>query len=136
MKPLKAAAVAVLALLPLAASAAEFPAPKQSEWIVRDFKFHTGEVLPELRLAYTTVGEPTGEPVLVLHGTTGSAANMLTPIFAGELYGAGQPLDASKYYIIIPMANRPSRPTGCALNSRSTIMTTWSRRSTGCSPSI
>src|SRR5437016_4566700 len=99
MKP-KAAAVAVLALLPLAASAAEFPAPKQSEWIARNFKFHTGEVLPELRLAYTTVGEPTGEPVL--HGTTGSAANMLTPIFAGELYGAGQPLDASKYYIIIP----------------------------------
>jgi homoserine O-acetyltransferase len=58
--------------------------------------------MPELRLAYTTVGEPTGEPVLVLHGTTGSAASMLTPGFAGELFGKGQPLDASKYYIIIP----------------------------------
>ena len=58
--------------------------------------------MPELRLHYTTVGEPTGQPVLVLHGTGGSAANMLTPAFAGELFGAGQPLDATKYYIIIP----------------------------------
>ena len=58
--------------------------------------------MPELRLHYTTVGEPTGQPVLVLHGTGGSAASMLTPAFAGELFGAGQPLDAAKYYIIIP----------------------------------
>jgi homoserine O-acetyltransferase len=48
------------------------------------------------------VGEPSGQPVLVLHGTGGSAASMLTPGFAGELFGAGQPLDASKYYVIIP----------------------------------
>ena len=102
MKSFRTAVVVAFALFSFAASAAEFPAPKQSEWIVRDFKFHTGEVMPELRLAYTTVGEPTGEPVLVLHGTTGSAASMLTANFAGELYGAGQPLDASKYYIIIP----------------------------------
>jgi homoserine O-acetyltransferase len=69
---------------------------------MKDFRFHTGEVLPELRLAYTTVGLPAGEPVLILHGTTGSAASMLTPAFAGELFGAGQPLDASRYFIIIP----------------------------------
>jgi homoserine O-acetyltransferase len=54
------------------------------------------------RLNYTTIGDPTGEPVLVLHGTGGSAAAMLTPAFAGELFGAGQPLDASKYFIVIP----------------------------------
>jgi len=102
MKPFKAAAIVAFALFSFSASAAEFPAPKQSEWIVRDFKFHTGEVLPEVRLAYTTVGEPTGEPVVVLHGTTGSALNMLTANFGGELYGAGQPLDAKKYFIIIP----------------------------------
>jgi homoserine O-acetyltransferase len=48
------------------------------------------------------VGAPTGQPVLVLHGSGGSAASMLTPTFAGELFGPGQPLDASKYYIIIP----------------------------------
>ena len=58
--------------------------------------------MKELKLHYTTVGEPTGQPVLVLHGTSGSAASMLTPAFAGELFGAGQPLDASKYFIIIP----------------------------------
>jgi homoserine O-acetyltransferase len=79
-------------------SAADYPAPKQGEWIARDFKFHTGENMPELRLHYTT----TGQPVLVLHGSGGSAVSMLTPTFAGELFGPGQPLDASKYYIVIP----------------------------------
>src|SRR3954471_19232755 len=82
------------ALVTLAAFAADYPAPKEGSWTVSDFKFHTGEVLPELHLPYTTVGAATGEPVLVLHGTTGSAASMLTPGFAGELFGPGQPLDA------------------------------------------
>ena len=70
------AAAVVLSLISFAAMAAD-PVRKEGTWIARDFKFHTGEVMPELRLAYTTVGEPTGEPVLVLHGTTGSAASML-----------------------------------------------------------
>ncbi|UWU94644.1 alpha/beta fold hydrolase [Bradyrhizobium sp. CB1015] len=82
--------------------AADYPPPKQGDWIARDFKFHTGETMPELKLHYTTVGEPSGQPVLVLHGTGGSGASMLTPSFAGELFGPGQPLDAAKYYIIIP----------------------------------
>ena len=101
MKPFHAAAAIVFTLTSFSA-AADYPAPKQGDWIARDFKFHTGEVMPELRLHYTTVGEPSGQPVLVLHGTTGSAASMLTPAFAGELFGPGQPLDASKYFIIIP----------------------------------
>jgi homoserine O-acetyltransferase len=84
------------------AMAADYPASKQGDSIAKDFKFHTGEIMPELKLHYTTVGEATGEPVLVLHGSGGSAASMLTPTFAGELFGPGQPLDASKYYIIIP----------------------------------
>jgi homoserine O-acetyltransferase/O-succinyltransferase len=92
----------VLAFIAAPAIAADYPAPKTGEWVAKDFKFHTGEVMPELRLAYTTVGNPSGQPVLVLHGTTGSATSMLTPAFAGELFGAGQPLDAAKYYIIIP----------------------------------
>ena len=92
----------VLALLPMHVAAADYPAPKQGDWIARDFRFHTGEVMPELRLHYTTIGEPSGQPVLVLHGTTGSAASMLTPAFAGELFGPGQPLDANRYYIILP----------------------------------
>jgi homoserine O-acetyltransferase len=82
--------------------AADYPAPRQGDWVAKDFKFHTGEVMPELKLHYTTLGETTGEPVLVLHGSGGSAASMLTPSFAGELFGPGQPLDAKKYYIIIP----------------------------------
>ncbi len=92
----------ILAFIAAPAIAADYPAPKTGEWVAKDFKFHTGEVMPELRLAYTTVGDPSGQPVLVLHGTTGSATSMLTPAFAGELFGAGQPLDATKYYIIIP----------------------------------
>jgi homoserine O-acetyltransferase/O-succinyltransferase len=93
-----------VALPPACAAAADYPAPKQGEWIAHDFKFHTGDVLPEVRLHYTTIGEATGIPVLVLHGTGGSAASMLTPSFAGELFGPGQPLDADRYYIILPDA--------------------------------
>ncbi len=52
--------------------AAEYPAPKQGNWIVRDFRFHTGEVLPELRLHYTTVGAPSVEPDLILYGSAGA----------------------------------------------------------------
>ena len=84
------------------ARAADYPEPKPGDWIADDFKFHTGETMPELRLHYITIGEPTGQPVLVLHGSGGSSASLLTPAFAGELFGAGQPLDAAKYYIIIP----------------------------------
>jgi homoserine O-acetyltransferase len=102
MKYFRAALSATFALISFAALAADYPAPKQGEWISKDFKFHTGEVLPQLRLHYTPVGDPSGLPVLVLHGTGGSAASMLTPGFAGELFGAGQPLDATKYFIIIP----------------------------------
>ena len=102
MKLPRATLSAVFALMSCAAFAADHPAPKQGDWIAKDFKFHTGETMPELRLHYTTVGEPTGQPVLVLHGSGGSAASMLTAGFAGELFGPGQPLDASKYYIIIP----------------------------------
>jgi homoserine O-acetyltransferase len=93
-----------LGLAALPGLAADYPAAKEGSWVVRDFKFHTGEVLPELRLAYRTVGAPTGEPVLVLHGTAGAGANFMTPAFAGELFGPGQPLDASRYHIILPDA--------------------------------
>ena len=86
------------------ANAADYPTPVESDWVVRDFRFHTGEVLPELRLHYTTVGARTGEPVLILHGTAGSGAGMLTNDFAGELFGPGQPLDANRYFIILPDA--------------------------------
>lgn len=114
MKRLRIVAAFIAAFIAAPVLAADYPAPKQGEWIAKDFKFHTGEVMPELRLAYTTIGEPTGQPVLVLHGTTGSAASMLTPGFAAELFGAGQPLDAAKHFIIIPDAlghGRSSKPS-------------------------
>lgn len=84
--------------------AADYPAPKEASWMVRDFRFHNGEVLPELRLHYTTVGSLSGEPVLILHGTDGAGTNLLNSGFAGELFGPGQPLDATRYFIILPDA--------------------------------
>jgi homoserine O-acetyltransferase len=70
--------------------------------------------MPELHIHYTTVGNSSGQPVLVLHGSGGSAASMLTPAFAGALFGLGEPLDATKYYIIIPDAighGKSSKPS-------------------------
>ncbi len=63
---------------------------------------------------YVTIGAPSGQPVLVLHGTGSSSAGLLTPDFAGELFGPGQPLDAAKYYIILPDAigaGKSSKPS-------------------------
>ena len=100
----RAAALLTFFAFAFAGNAADYPAPKQGDWIARDFKFHTGEVLPEVRLHYMTIGNPTGIPVVVLHGTGGSGQSMLTPAFAGELFGPGQPLDAEKYFIILPDA--------------------------------
>jgi homoserine O-acetyltransferase/O-succinyltransferase len=105
---------AALTVASLASAAADYAAPQEGDWVVRDFKFHTGEVLPELRLHYTTVGAPSGEPVLLLHGTVGSGQNFLTPGVAGELFGAGQPLDASRYYVILTDAvgtGKSSKPS-------------------------
>jgi len=104
----------LLSLSSLSTRAADYPTPQQGDWVAHDFHFHGGEVMPELRLHYTTVGSPSGEPVLILHGTTASGASMLTPAFAGELFGPGQPLDATKYYIILPDAigtGRSSKPS-------------------------
>ncbi|MBI3411696.1 MAG: alpha/beta fold hydrolase [Planctomycetes bacterium] len=81
----------------------------ESEIVLKDFKFNSGETLPELRMHYRTWGIPRRDDVgvvrnavLVLHGTTGSGENFLKKEFAGALFGKGQPLDAEKYYIIIP----------------------------------
>ena len=104
----------VLLFAPIAALGAEFPAPQEGSWVAPNFRFHTGETLPELRLHYRTVGAPSGQPVLVLHGTTQSGAAMLAPTFGGELFGDGQPLDAKRYYIILPDSvghGRSSKPS-------------------------
>ena len=78
-------------------------------FVIHNFRFASGEVLPELRLHYRTLGQPQRDAagrvrnaVLVLHGTGGSGAQFLSPQFAGELYGAGQPLDTATHYLILP----------------------------------
>lgn len=78
-------------------------------------------MLPEVTLHYRTIGEPTGERVLVLHGTAGSGASMLTKDFAEELFGPGQPLDARRYYIILPDAlgtGKSTRPSSSGLRTK------------------
>jgi len=80
---------------------AEFPEPKPGIFVIKNFKFESGDVLPEMNIAYMTIGDPSGAPVLITHGTTGSAKSMLGNKFAGNLYGPGQPLDARKYFLIL-----------------------------------
>lgn len=99
-----AAGFALSATAAFAQSTPTFPAPKDGTWVARDFKFSTGETFPELKIAYKTLGDPANPPILILHGTAGSSANMLTPGFAGAMFGPGQPLDATKYFVIIPDA--------------------------------
>jgi homoserine O-acetyltransferase len=89
--------------------AAEVPQPTQGDYVIHDFRFRSGENLPELRMHYRTLGKPeqdekgvTRNAVLVLHGTTGSGANFFREEFAGALFGKGQLLDAERYYIILP----------------------------------
>jgi homoserine O-acetyltransferase len=90
-------------------SAAEYPAPVEGDFVVRDFKFKSGETLPELHLHYRTVGTPkknaagvVTNAVLIMHGTGGTGGQFIRPEFSGALFGAGQPLDAAKYFIILP----------------------------------
>ena len=106
-----AAVLGAASLLVSPSLAANYPTPLEADWIATDFKFHTGEVIPALRLHYTTIGDPGGEPVLILHGTGQSGRAMLTPGFAGELFGSGQPLDAARYFIILPDALRTGKST-------------------------
>jgi homoserine O-acetyltransferase len=75
---------------------------REGDATLRNFKFSSGEQLAELRLHYVTLGDPSGQPVLVLHGTNGSGKGLLSPAFGGELFGPGQALDASRYFVILP----------------------------------
>src|SRR4030095_2944390 len=84
-------------------------AVQEGDFVAKDFKFRSGETLPELKLHYRTLGKPTRDAqghvrnaVLILHGTGGSGQQFLSPQFSDELFGAGQPLDTSKYFVILP----------------------------------
>ena len=96
-------------LAAVGARAAEYPTPHQADAVLADFQFQTGEKLPELRLHYRTIGtlrrDAAGRvtnAVLILHGTTGQGGNFLREEFAGALFGSGQLLDATRYFIILP----------------------------------
>ncbi len=118
---LKLFAVALLAFPFAAVRAAEYPAPQEADYTLKNFEFASGEKLPELRIHYRTVGtlkkDAQGHAlnaVLITHGTTGNGSNFIRPEFAGELFGAGQPLDAAKFFIVLPDGighGKSSRPS-------------------------
>jgi len=101
--------IAIILLGCLTARAQDNPVPAQGDFIIRDFKFDSGEILPELKLHYRTLGSPRRDgsgvvrnAVLIMHGTGGSGAGFISDQFAGVLFKPGQPLDATKYFIILP----------------------------------
>src|SRR5258708_39854962 len=101
-------AALLLALVTLPLAAADDVAPVEHDYVVKDFHFASGEVLPEVRIHYTTLGEPRRDAkgvvdnaVLILHGTGGTGHQFLSPNFAGVLFTHGGLLDASRYFIIL-----------------------------------
>jgi homoserine O-acetyltransferase/O-succinyltransferase len=109
-------AQALAALLPVAlapggvpAEPAGSPAPREGDFVIENFRFASGESLAKLRIHYRIYGKPRADAygvvrnaVLILHGTSGSGGSLVRPEFAGELFGAGQPLDASRYFLVLP----------------------------------
>ena len=101
-------------MLAITAGSAEYPAPVEADFLMKGFHFTSGEALPELRIHYRTVGTLQRDAggsarnvVLILHGTGGDGGGFVRKgrggdIFAGELFGAGQPLDATRYFIVLP----------------------------------
>jgi homoserine O-acetyltransferase len=113
MRPMFVAFLVTLAG-PSLVSAADYPAPVEGDVLLRDFRFASGESLPEVRIHYRTLGAPrrdeqglVGNAVLILHGTGGEGGSLVRKggagdLFAAELFGVGQPLDATRYFIILP----------------------------------
>lgn len=118
--------VLFILLLATTARAADYPPPVEGDYVIRDFAFADGEVLPELRIHYRTLGTlkrdargRASNAVLILHGTGGEGGNFLRQrnggdVFGGEMFGPGQPLDASRFFIILPDGighGRSSKPS-------------------------
>lgn len=108
MKRLLPLVLGVAALI-LASAAAAQPVPAEGDFTAPDFALTSGRSLPELRMHYRTLGEPrrgadgrVENAVLLLHGTGGTGGQFLSPQFANELFGPGQPLDVARYYIVMP----------------------------------
>jgi homoserine O-acetyltransferase/O-succinyltransferase len=101
--------LAALVMVVPSLSALALGPPIEGDFVASDFRFVSGETLPQLKVHYRTFGRPERDAqgivrnaVLILHGTTGSGAQFLRPEFAGELFGPGQPLDAARFFIVLP----------------------------------
>ena len=99
-----------------------YPAPVAGDYTINDFKFRSGETLPELKLHYLTIGTPAKDnsgairnAVLIMHGTGGTGAQFLSPQFANILFWPGQLLYATKYFIILPDAQSDT-PAGATVD--------------------
>ena len=136
---------AFLLHLSVALVQAQPPQPSEGSFEIHNFTFASGETLPELRMHYRTYGAPRKDArgvvtnaILVMHGTGGTGAQFVGRTFAGELFGPGQPLDASRYYIILPddighgQSSKPS--DGLHAKFPRYGMRTWWKPSTGWSP--
>jgi homoserine O-acetyltransferase len=101
--------LAIFLAAPLTLRAADYPPPTEGDYVIHNFKFTSGEALSDLKIHYRTMGKAVKDEkgmvrnaVLITHGTTGSGAQFIRPEFAGELFGPGQPLDATKFFIVLP----------------------------------
>jgi homoserine O-acetyltransferase len=102
-------------------AAAQYPPITEGDLVLRDFRFRSGDMLPELRIHYRTLGRPERDAqgvvrnaVLVMHGTGGSGGQFIRPEFAGELFSQGGLLDATRYFIVLPDGighGRSSKPS-------------------------
>src|SRR5690349_11609193 len=98
---------ALVGLISLQARGQQYPTPAEADFSIKNFQFTDGSKLDNLNIHYTTVGSPkrnaagaVTNAILIMHGTSGSGASLLSPLFAGNLFGPGQLLDATQYYII------------------------------------
>ena len=113
--------LAAFAIAASVARAADYPQPKPGDWIAHDFRFHTGEVMKEVKLHYVTLGDPKNNAILVLHGSGGSSASMRA------VTTSSSPMRSAP-------GNRRAPRKACARSFPGTTTTTWSRASIACSP--
>ncbi|HET9594322.1 MAG TPA: alpha/beta fold hydrolase [Anaeromyxobacteraceae bacterium] len=101
--------VAAQSATAVAAAASSYPGQNEADFVAKEFRFLSGETLPDVRLHYVTLGTPqrdsqgkVANAVLLLHGTSSTSKQWFVPTMAPELFGPGQPLDAARYYVIMP----------------------------------
>src|SRR5690349_9120964 len=101
--------------------AQNYPQPSEGDFAIANFKFATGQTLEKLNIHYYTIGKPVRDAqgmvtnaVLIMHGTGGSGNSLLNERYAGQLFGPGQLLDATRFFIISPDAighGKSSKPS-------------------------